>query len=143
MAIFTFSGFSAASILYTGANLSAGTSFMLDPAYDSNQALTFTVDDDDVNFGGSSATQFDTNQTVTVTTSGGAVVASGQVRLGLASTFTTPGGAVVTLYEVRVNGAVVGYVANGQIVPGVAMSVTSAADTASTGITYATVQSPT
>lgn len=143
MAIFTFSGFSAASIQTSGGSLGAGTSFMLDPAYDSNQALTFTVDDDDLAFGGSSATQFDTNQTVTVTTSVGAVVASGQVRLGLASTFTTPGGAVVTLYEVRVSGTLVGYVANGQIQPGVAMSVTSAVDTSATGITYATIQSPT
>ena len=143
MAIFTFSGFAAASIQYSGSSLGAGTGFMLDPGYDASQALTFTVDDDDSNFGGSSSTQFDTNQTVTVTTSGGAVVASGQVRLGLASTFTSPGGAVLTLYEVWVSGTVVGYVANGQITPGVAMTVSSAADTGSAGVAYATIQSPT
>lgn len=144
MPTFTFSGFSASAIQSTGGSLTTGTSFMLDPNYDAAQALVFTVTDDDSTFTGSSASQLDANQTVSVSVTGSStVLASGPVRLGLASTFTPPGTVTpVTLYEVWVGSTRVGYVANGQIVPGVAMSVTSAADS-TTGVAYSSIASPT
>ena len=145
MPTYVIGGYAAGSILTSsGGAPTTGSSFMLDPAFAAaTSALTFTVTDDDTGFSGSSLSQLDGNQTVTVTNASGAVVASGAVRLGLASTFTQPGGGTVTLYEVWVGGSLTGYVANAQLVPGISVTVTGQTDTTAAGPAYSTLVTPT
>lgn len=145
MPTYVIGGYAAGSILTSaGGAPTTGSSFMLDPDFAAaTSALTFTVTDDDTGFSGSSLSQLDGNQTVTVTNASGAVVASGAVRLGLASTFSQPGGGTVTIYEVWVGGNLTGYVANAQLVPGVSVTVTSQTDTTAAGPAYSTLVTPT
>lgn len=144
MPTYVIGGYAAGSILTSGGGAPTnGSSFMLDPAFvAATSALTFTVTDNDTNFSGSSLAQLDGDQTVVVTDSGGAVIASGAVRLGRASTFTQPGGGSVTLYEVWVGGTLTGYVSTAELVPGVSVTVTAQSDTGATGPLYSALDTP-
>jgi Ca2+-binding RTX toxin-like protein len=140
MATYTIGGYATSSITSSAGNLSTGAVFSLDPDFAAaTQAITVTVTDNDAYFSGSAAIQRDSNQTAVVTEASGAVIASGAVRLGTASSFTATTGGTVKIYQVFVGSTLVGYVANTQLVPGAAYTVTSTADTTNTGQTYASI----
>ncbi|TKD21974.1 hypothetical protein FBT96_07425 [Rhodobacter capsulatus] len=132
MATYTISGYSAASITTSGTS-----SFSLDPGYESaTQAVTITVTDNDSSFSGSATAQLDANQTAVVTTASGAVLASGAVRLGTATSFTTTAGTTARIYDVYVGNTLVGYVSTSALTPGVVMTVTGTASATATGQSY-------
>lgn len=132
MATYRIGGYSAASITSAG-----GSSFTLDPGYESaTQAVTITVTDNDAYFSGSASGQLDGNQTAVVTTASGAVLASGAVRLGTATSFTTTSGTTARIYDVYVGNTLVGYVSTAALTPGVVMTVTGSASATSTGQSY-------
>ncbi|MEY4981985.1 MAG: hypothetical protein RIR62_251 [Pseudomonadota bacterium] len=145
MPTYVIGGYAAGSILTSGGGApTTGSSFMLDPAFNAaTSALTFTVTDDDTGFSGGPLGQLDAGQTVVVTNALGATVATGPVRLGLASTFAQPGGATITLYEVWVGSTLTGYVANGQLVPGISVTVTGQTAVTATGPLYTSLATPT
>ncbi|ETD81921.1 Hint domain-containing protein [Rhodobacter capsulatus] len=132
MATYTIGGYSAASITSNGTS-----GFSLDPGYESaSQAVTITVTDNDAYFSGSATSQLDGNQTAVVTSASGAVLASGAVRLGTATSFTTASGTTARIYDVYVGNTLVGYVSTSALTPGVVMTVTGSASATSTGQTY-------
>lgn len=123
MATYRISGYSASSISFSG-----GSSFRLDPGYESAmQAITITVNDDDAYFQGSSTGQMDPGQTAVVTTASGSVLASGAVRLGTATSFATTSGNWAQIYDVYVGNTLVGYVSTSALTAGVQMFVTGRA----------------
>ena len=145
MATYTVGGYFGLDFLIEGGGSpSVGSRFMLDPAFvASTDAISITITDDDTRFDGASGVALDGNQTAVVETAGGSTLASGPVRLGFSTTVTNPAGGTITLWELRVNGSVVGYVANGEIEPGVTYQIDNWTDTtAGTGPDFSTLATP-
>ena len=94
----------------------------VDPAYDSNSAYSFEIADDDGTWSGDSAadsTSDDaTQQILIVRNESGAIVARGQSYLEHARTATDGYGNTIEVYRVMIGTKTVGYVADGQLVPG-------------------------
>ena len=103
----------------------SGSTLRLDPNWDDSDAFDFVVTDEDSQFQGDrnvNESGDDTTQDAIVRDETDATVASGQVYLEDRFTFTDPDGNTINLYRVEIGGTHVGYVADGEIQPGVTYS---------------------
>lgn len=126
--------------------LSAGSKFMLDPAWDvSTDVLHFTFADDDSALSGDDTSDEignDASQSLVVTDAAGNMLYSGQAYIESAAVFTAPDGTTITMYRVEIGGQVVGEIASHPLQPGVTYQVsaindvTSGPDYSALGSTY-------
>ncbi|WP_298860656.1 Hint domain-containing protein [uncultured Sulfitobacter sp.] len=117
MATYTFTGFSPSNL-----SLPSAGQIRLNSNYDSTAAYRFEITDDDATWSGDSATNSTaddtTRQTTIVYDETGAVVVSGQSYLEYAKTAVDGYGTSIDIFRVMIGTTTVGYVANGQVVPG-------------------------
>ncbi len=117
MAVCNFTGFSPSDISFL-----SGAQMRVDSTYDSTSAYSFEITDDDGAWSGDSETNSiaddPTQQTTVVRDESGTVVASGQSYLEYAKTASDGYGNSVEVYRVMIGTTTVGYVADGQLVPG-------------------------
>ncbi|ALI56295.1 Hint domain-containing protein [Celeribacter marinus] len=131
MATYILKGYAASSLSSTSGNLTAqvGHVWRLDPSWDnSNDHLTYTINDDDVRFGGDATINEvgdDFTQTAVVTNVSGGTVASGGVYLEDQITLSDGQGNLFDVYSVEIGGTQVGVVSNPELVPGVTYQVSS------------------
>lgn len=117
MATYTFTGFSPTDISFL-----SGAQLRINPAYDANSAYSFEITDQDGNWSGDSlndGTPDDPTQQDTIVRDGtGNIVASGRSYLEYTKTASDGHGTEIEIYRVMIGSTTVGYVADGQIVPG-------------------------
>lgn len=117
MPTFTFTGFAPSDL-----SLPAPDQIRLTPTYDTTSAYTFEITDDDATWSGdsvSNSTPDDATQQNTVVRDGsGTIVASGQSYLEYTKTAVDGYGNSIDIFRVMIGTTTVGYVANGQVVPG-------------------------
>ena len=96
---------------------------MLDPNWDaSTDAYTFVITDDDSLLEGDAVNNEigdDASQSVVVTDGGGGAAGSGQIYLEQRYSLTDPDGNIINLYAAEIGGAQVGWISDGEIVPGI------------------------
>ncbi|MCO8145282.1 Hint domain-containing protein [Rhodovulum tesquicola] len=131
MATYTLGGYAVSQFLIEGGGApDIGARFMLEPDFVAEaDRLIITVTDDDGIFHGSANTVLDNTQSATITNAGGDTLASGDIRLGYSTTLSSPAGGTITVYQVLVNGTLAGYVADGQLEPGVTYLIANWSDT--------------
>ena len=120
---------SSLSVISGSPSLYIGTQFRVNPDFDAaTDAYTFDFTDDDANISGDfnvNETGDDNNQSVVITNSAGGTVASGQVYLEDRSTFTDQFGNTVNIFRVEIGGVHHGWIADGELTPGVTYEVAS------------------
>ncbi len=117
MATYFFTGFSPSDISFL-----AGDKLRVNPAYDAASGHTFEITDENGRWSGDSYTDGTsddpTQQFTTVRDGDGNVVASGNSYLEYAKTASDGYGNSIEVYRVMIGSTTVGYVADGQVVPG-------------------------
>lgn len=117
MPTYTFTGFSPSEL-----SLPSASEIRLVSKYDSTSAYTFEITDDDATWSGDSASNGTaddaTQQTTIVRDASGAIVESGQSYLEYTKTAQDGYGNSIDIFRVMIGTTTVGYVANGQVVPG-------------------------
>lgn len=138
----TYTGFSPSDVGFL-----SGNRLRIDPSYDSNSAYRFEISVDDGTWSSDSAlnaTADDSSDQMTlVRDETGTIVATGQSYLEYAKTATDGYGNSVNVYRVMIGTTTVGYVADGQIVPGNSYNWTETDITSSNEPAYDAIASQT
>ncbi|GAA0310173.1 Hint domain-containing protein [Rhodovulum strictum] len=144
MATYVLGGYAIPAFIIEGGGApTVGSLFMLDPSFvGATDRLVITVTDDDATFHGAADVVKDNTQTATITDTGGTPLGSGHVRLGYSTTLSSPAGGTITVYQVLLNGALAGYVADGQLEPGVTYQIANWTDTAVNPPLYSAISTP-
>ena len=123
----------------------SGSQLRIDPLYNSGDAYSFEITDEDPHWSGDAHTIWSsddpTQQMTTVRDGDGSVVASGRSYLEEGYTLTDEYGETVTIYQVMIDGTAVGYVADGPLQPGNTYTYSTSDVTPSTQSEYANLES--
>ena len=134
MPVYSFGGYDGADFIVVGGGAPGiGSHVRLASDWSaSSHAIGFEISDTDATFDRSA-----TGQTGTVTDASGAPITAGSTSLsGWGAGLDDGNGGTVSIYEVHVDGALVGYVSDGEVQPGVDYQITTVLSLGTPGLAY-------